>query len=922
MLQTKDLRKVYTPKKGVPVTALDGVSLTFPERGMVFLLGKSGSGKSTLLNLLGGLDKYDGGEIIIKGVSSRDFTQERFDSYRNTYVGFIFQDYNVLEEFTVGANIALALELKGQKPTDEIINKILDDVDLTGYGHRRPNELSGGQLQRVAIARALVKNPEIIMADEPTGALDSATGKQVFDTLKKLSREKLVIIVSHDREYAEYYADRIIELADGHVISDVEYTPDASESASITYDGDTVTVPSGYHLTEEDRVEINAYIDRLRAGTRLHFSGLSKKFRPTDISTIPPSDPSKFALIKSRLPLHSAFRIGASGLKYKKFRLVITILLSVVAFGLFALADTFGAYNHIEACTNSLLESNVSYLSLVKAKQFERYDGKLAYSSGSMLDGDDLASIKRDMGVPVSGVFVPLAGAPDFSAYIDTTNEQFISKSAVLCKYFSGYSELTEKTLSDLGYTLAAGRIPDGGKDELAVTTYTLEAFKNSGFATGETKKAPDGSEVPVYDKIGSAKDLIGRKLTLGGREFEIVGVVDTKFDFSRYEPLLRDTEGATTAERLIRFVLHEELNYAQNYSFHNLAFVGEGMVKKLIEDEPPEFPFKNGGLNLWCSPSDNETIEIYPEFAGKLADIPDGAKITWADGKARDSLGKGEIIVPQSTVQYYSSTVSGDGFFVTNDMEFTAEQYDLIFGASFRGDYYQWSGPSTSLEDWRVVGIFEDESEGTAPSAHTIYMSDADFASIIGGDAGDYSFAVGAMPKSRNKIRNIAELTNRTDTEYRYEMRNPVVYELDGVNEVLEVLSNVFLWIGVGFAVFASIMLANFIGTSIAYKKQEIGILRAIGSRSSDVFNIFFAEGFIIAVINFILALAGALTATLIINYYLRVGAGILVTVISFGIRQVALLIVISLGVAALSCFLPVKKIASKRPIDAIRGR
>ena len=201
MLETRELVKIYKPKKGVPVTALNKISLKFPEKGMVFLLGKSGSGKSTLLNVLGGLDKYDGGEIIIKGVSSKNFKQQHFDSYRNTYVGFIFQEYNVLDEFSVGANIALAIELQGRRASDSEINDILKQVDLEGFGARKPNELSGGQKQRVAIARALVKKPEIIMADEPTGALDSATGKQVFDTLKKLSAEKLVIVVSHDRLY-------------------------------------------------------------------------------------------------------------------------------------------------------------------------------------------------------------------------------------------------------------------------------------------------------------------------------------------------------------------------------------------------------------------------------------------------------------------------------------------------------------------------------------------------------------------------------------------------------------------------------------------------------------------------------------------------------------------------------------------------
>ena len=187
MLEIRNLVKVYKTKGGAEVRALDDVSVRFEEKGMIFLLGKSGSGKSTLLNLCGGLDAPDSGEIIIKGRSSKDFSQSDFDSYRNTFVGFVFQEYNILNEFTVEDNIALALELQGKNKNKKQVREILKQVDLESFAKRKPNTLSGGQKQRVAIARALVKNPEIIMADEPTGALDSNTGKQVFDTLKKLS---------------------------------------------------------------------------------------------------------------------------------------------------------------------------------------------------------------------------------------------------------------------------------------------------------------------------------------------------------------------------------------------------------------------------------------------------------------------------------------------------------------------------------------------------------------------------------------------------------------------------------------------------------------------------------------------------------------------------------------------------------------
>ena len=178
ILQVKHLSKSF----GSNVVLRD-IDFTVKKGDVISIIGASGSGKSTLLNVLGGLDRYNEGEILIKGQSSRTFSQQHFDSYRNTYVGFIFQEYNVLDDFTVGANIALAIELQNRKANDSEINKILAEVDLEGYGNRKPNELSGGQKQRVAIARALVKNPQIIMADEPTGALDSNTGKAIFECI-------------------------------------------------------------------------------------------------------------------------------------------------------------------------------------------------------------------------------------------------------------------------------------------------------------------------------------------------------------------------------------------------------------------------------------------------------------------------------------------------------------------------------------------------------------------------------------------------------------------------------------------------------------------------------------------------------------------------------------------------------------------
>ena len=225
MLEIRNLTKIYTAKGGVSVRALDGVSLTFEDTGMVFLLGKSGSGKSTLLNLCGGLDRPDSGEIIVKGRGSETFTAGDFDSYRNTYIGFIFQEYNILDEFTVEANVALALELQGKAKDREKIQEILRAVELENFAKRKPNTLSGGQKQRVAIARAMAASPPIIMADEPTGNLDSKSGHEIMTRLRKLNDETgtTVILITHDSHLATM-AKRVVTITDGHIMGDQIYT--------------------------------------------------------------------------------------------------------------------------------------------------------------------------------------------------------------------------------------------------------------------------------------------------------------------------------------------------------------------------------------------------------------------------------------------------------------------------------------------------------------------------------------------------------------------------------------------------------------------------------------------------------------------------------------------------------------------------
>ena len=220
MIELKNVTKIYKSKKGNSTKALNNVNLKFENKGMVFIVGKSGSGKSTLLNLLGGLDSATSGEILVNNQNINEFSASNYDAYRNTYIGFIFQEFNVLEQYNVYENIELSLKLQGKNSSKLEIEDILKKLGLENLENRRINELSGGQKQRVAIARAIIKNPKIILADEPTGNLDKNSSEQIFNILKDISKDHLVIVVSHDNEAANIYADRIIKIEDGCVLTD------------------------------------------------------------------------------------------------------------------------------------------------------------------------------------------------------------------------------------------------------------------------------------------------------------------------------------------------------------------------------------------------------------------------------------------------------------------------------------------------------------------------------------------------------------------------------------------------------------------------------------------------------------------------------------------------------------------------------
>lgn len=1070
MLEVKNLTKVYKTKGGADVNALDGVTMQFPETGMVFLLGKSGSGKSTLLNVCGGLDSPTSGEIIVKGRSSKHFSQSDFDSYRNTFIGFIFQEYNILNEFSVEDNIALALELQGKPKDKKAIAELLEEVDLTGYAKRKPNTLSGGQKQRIAIARALVKQPEIIMADEPTGALDSATGKQVFDTLKKLSKSKLIVVVSHDRDFAEQYGDRIIELKDGKIISDITKAKEEQRpiSGNVTAIGDTLCLKAGVELTDKDFNEIKSFLKNAKTDvviasgerdvkafkevSRITDDGKKEVFRDTDESalekkTYKPED-SKF--IRSKLPMKHAMKLGASGLKTKPFRLLFTILLSTIAFVMFGLFSTMMLYDKEKTLYQSIDDANPQVLRINKKYrqyQFHQSEGDakpysydeeymtamtkaeletLASKFGSesfgvvalatSWNGFDTKEIAIDsteavgqyysnklayfgylpesngMRSKISGQYPANDNEICISSYtasvlvkhkhknvnskeellnkeitikLDTLGEAdfkicgiFESNDNILEQKYSSLQEASQRSDSDAEALLKKFRAElDNGMHLVAFTTENVQNLVRENRQSYTYEQSPLESMSNYKYRMSYTSNSDYQPSAFYVKASELTGVVDTKY-FNESKTSLGEDEVFFSPYILLQLMGNNN-NEAMNSAQEEFLTACNDYNNQRPDDNAP---WANGDFwsfyNNSYSPEElNEYYQKGYEIFQEILDKPEYAelKVQMERNQIMNKQIKLTIQgveIEQSLHSFLNSVVYNQTIYYGDNEELTPTSTDkkVILNAiaselknveiTFTGKAMKVDGEQSSVsrgqKPLKVVGFimaenaqeyialsdttyehFQTISDSENPNYHssrswteTKYQKPADavydaiyipYNSSLKGELSMFSF-VWAEDDSRLCISHA------------------VGDALEMVNSMIDEMSQVFMWIGIVMAVFAALLLSNFISVSISHKKRDIGILRAVGARSFDVFKIFFSESFLIALISIIVSLVGCFVACSAINTEL--GSALSgVSLFVFGPTSVLILIGVAVATAILATFLPVYNAAKKKPVESIRA-
>lgn len=583
MINIKGLHKYYKSSKET-VHALKDINLEINDYGFVVILGKSGSGKSTLLNIIGGLDSFDDGEFYIFGqtIKCRDL-----DKYRNSYIGFVFQEFYIIDDFSVAKNISIALELQGY-PKDEIekkINEILRQVGLEGYNKRYPNELSGGEKQRIAIARALTKDPKIILADEPTGNLDSQTGKVILETLKKLSKTKLVIMVTHNIEQANTYADRIIQIKDGKIIDDYN-----KNKLDKVYKGNDL-VESVIHLSQEKDIssEMMDYINKIiiNKDRDLYITLCNRQYIIDELPDVIKQEKTlinkekitKNELLffkKSALPLKNALSLAFESILIRKSRLLLTVLLFVISLIFVGVASNISLSDMVTVTNLTLNKANIKKVPLL---QFNKTSDRRGYGSKISFTKEDLNDFKENYhDIKFNANYFQYISFEELNASYQIQYEKNL--------YYSQQFKYVQIVDNSTPLTLIYGNLPQN--NEILITDYMAnmliryQVFQN----TMEINYGTDRQYI---------NDLIGNYFIYNDNNLRITGIVKTDYDSYNFNGVI---------ENKLSLGLYETMYMTQET--YGILFSSDSQSKQFM------------GIVSYLGNNNEENIQFFKEIHDK----------------------------------------------------------------------------------------------------------------------------------------------------------------------------------------------------------------------------------------------------------------------------------------------------------------
>lgn len=943
MLELVDVTKVYKTK-GVEVKALNNVSITFPSSGLVFISGKSGCGKTTMLNVIGGLDGIDQGEIFVQDKKFSEFSTTEYDAYRNTFIGFIFQEYNLLPEFSVEKNIKLAMELQGKEIDENELDKLLSEVEIADFKNRKISELSGGQRQRVAIARALVKKPRIIMADEPTGALDQATGIQVLELLKKLSKDKLIIVVSHDLEFAEKYADRIITLVDGQVEKDVSFVEKEIEQ-SLTENENTLFVREGAMLSSAEKETLaTAVFERKKIEVIKSLNYREKQTTGEVTRDIGQSQ----ALQKSKMKLKSAAAIGVKSVAVKPVRLFITVLISALAFAVFALFDTIANFNAPSVLKNQL-KTSLSKTVVTTADYVidsEKGDSYAVKVSQSVLD-----DMERETGGTVKGIYnlssstsVGVSQAPKISeiAISDVVvGKNYYSNAINGFIEFDGEKEIKGGKFKDFNYTLAYGEYPKLVYENGALAEESLYQVAISTYLADSIMFYLNGAPLNGI-QILDYENLLGSKVTVDSQEYTIVGLVDCGKIPAKYDALRESTPYSAKTKTLL-----DDYQAYVNSGAQKCFFTASGFLETQKTARCMQSIYTLGNEKGTLSVLENTTSKQVEEYVYNVQECNAENVLPFDGENAEFTLGDDEILIHHKHMQDLFTTqikkLESDerayvNSLITSMEKGTAEENKKTLQtilsklnidskkASVKSMLRLRSTKTGEKieKEVKVVGVYfgvRDPERYTSSSCYKLMMNKNLMQDInVFSGQGDYSKI---LFSERSMRFGVGEITKYLTSEKGFALSwyNNSVLTLIKENEVvIRQVADLFLYVAIALALFSVFMLYNYMSTSIASKKRSVGVLRALGAGGKDILFTFLTESLLISAFNGVLANVFAIFGVNLVNKYIVEIMNISVHFAIFGVRQVLIISLVSLLTGVLSSILPIFKITKKKPVELIR--
>ena len=865
MLKLKNIKKTYI-SGDEKVEALKGINIEFRESEFVSILGQSGCGKTTLLNIIGGLDRYTSGDLIINGKSTKDFKDRDWDAYRNYSVGFVFQSYNLIGHQTVLSNVELALTISGvsRKERKQRAIKALEKVGLKEQIHKKPNQLSGGQMQRVAIARALVNNPDIILADEPTGALDTKTSVQVMEILKKISKDKLIIMVTHNPELAEKYSSRIIKILDG----------------KITDDSDPIE-----HQKEEKQQD-------------------TKKRRTS----------MKFL---------TALRLSLNNLMTKKGRTILTSFagsIGIIGIALI-LAISTGVQNYINKVEEDTLssypitieESTVDMSSLMQSMSGENTDNTENKEEGKAYSAD----IMNDMITTLSNK-KQSNNLKELKKYLDNGDNE-ITKNSNSIEY--GY---------DLNINLYRANTDNGIVRVNPSTVMNafgmgdmIEAQNNSTMTSVFGSSMMTNTDI-CFEMLDNQKllesqyDLVKGNWPKQYNEVVLVLKEDGRIDdYTLYSLGLKDQnelkdkwKAVENGEKL------DENQEATSYSYDELLNL---QFKLLLNSD--YYQKQNG---LWINKEDDNNYlkeKINNAETVKIVGIIKQNEQSAVSTSVTSGIGY------TKQLKEYIVEKSNDAQIVKEQKE--NKDVNVFSGLKFPTDENTTTMENLTAEQRMAMSKLSSEEIAQMMETYS-ENKDASYEKNLqklGAVDIDTPTSISIYPKdfeAKDKISNAIEEYNQKQRDDGKE-ENTISYTdivgtmMKSVSQIINTISYVLIAFVAISLIVSSIMIGIITYISVLERTKEIGILRAIGASKKDISRVFNAETLIIGLISGLIGIGITVLLTLPINSMIYAVTGVkVVTAVPF--KAGVVLVLISMFLTIIAGLIPAKIASKKDPVIALR--